>query len=111
MVQLPPSLVDERGIIRKALTLLPQQLKGRFLEVLAELEDESCYRYQRFFKSKLKRIKGTKIPLYCVGIDEAERWKLYLYYQEGKLYLQDIICPVAKANKDSLDIIAELNDF
>ncbi|MBD2485063.1 MULTISPECIES: hypothetical protein [Planktothrix] len=111
MVQLSPSLVDERGIIRKALTLLPPQLRGRFLEVLAELQDESCYRYQRFFKTKLKRIKGIQIPLYCARIDDAERWKLYLYYQEGKLYLQDIICPLPKANKDSLDIIAELNDF
>lgn len=111
MVQLSPSLVDERGIIRKALTLLPPQLRGRFLEVLAELEDESCYRYQRFMKTKLKRIKGTQIPLYCARIDDAERWKLYLYYQDGKLYLQDIIYPLPKANKDSLDIIAELNDF
>jgi hypothetical protein len=111
MLQSPPSLVDERGIINKALKLLPLQLRGRFLEVLAELQDESCYRYQRFYKTKLKRIKGTQIPLYCARIDEADLWKLYLYYQDGNLYLQDIIHPVSKANKDSLDIIAELNDF
>ncbi len=111
MLKPPPPLIDERGIIHKALKLLPNQLRGRFLEVLAELQDESCYRYQRFHKTKLKRIKGTQIPLYCAKIDDAERWKLYLYYQEGKLYLQDIIYPVAKPHKDSLDIIAELNDF
>ena len=29
----------------------------------------------------------------------------------GKLYLENIIHPIPKANKDSLDIIAELNDF
>lgn len=113
MLQSPPSLIDEQGIIRKALKLLPPQLRGRFLEVLAELQDESCYRYQRFYKTRLKRIKGTKVPLYCARIDDTERWKLYLSYQEGKLYLEDIIHPIPKANKDkdSLDIIAELNDF
>jgi hypothetical protein len=113
MLQSPPSLIDECGIIRKALKLLPLPLRGRFLEVLAELQDESCYRYKRFYKTKLKRIKGTEIPLYCAKIDDAERWKLYVSYQEGKLYLEDIIHPVYKANqdKDSLDIIAELNDF
>lgn len=113
MLQSPPSLIDEQGIIRQALKLLPLPLRGRFLEVLAELQDESCYRYKQFYKTKLKRIKGTEIPLYCAKIDDAERWKLYLSYQEGKLYLEDIIHPVPKANqdKDSLDIIAELNDF
>ncbi|HEY9865792.1 MAG TPA: hypothetical protein V6D21_16600 [Candidatus Obscuribacterales bacterium] len=113
MLQSLPALIDERGIIRKALKLLPVPLRGRFLEVLAELQDESCYRYQRFYKTKLKRIKGTQIPLYCAKIDDAENWKLYISYQEGKLYLEDIIHPVYKDNKDkdSLDIIAELNDF
>lgn len=35
MLQSPPSLIDERGIIRKALKLLPLQLRGRFLEVFS----------------------------------------------------------------------------
>lgn len=105
------SLIDERGVIRQALTVLPASLRGRFVEILAELEDVSCYQKKQFPKTKLKRIKGTKVPIYCANIDDLAKWQLYLYYQDGKLYLQEIRHPFGKEKKDSLDLIAELNDF
>ena len=107
----PLSLVDECGVIRQALTMLPSQLWGRFLEILAELEDINCYQKRQFPKTKLQRIKGTTVPMYCAKIDDLAKWQLYLYYQEGKLYLKEIRHPVKKEKKDSLDLIAELNDF
>lgn len=107
----PLSLVDECGVIRQALTMLPPQLWGRFLEVLAEIEDISCHQKRQFPKTKLKRIKGTKAPIYCANIDDLAKWQLYFYYQEGKLYLKEIRHPLAKEKKDSLDLIAEVNDF
>ena len=107
----PLSLVDECGVIRQTLNVLPPQLWGRFLEILAELEDISCHQTRQFPKTKLQRIKGTTIPIYCANIDNLAKWQLYLYYQEGKLYLKEIRHPLGKEKKDSLDLIAELNDF
>lgn len=107
----PLSLIDERGVIRQVLSVLPTELWGRFVEILAELEDVSCYQNRQFPKTKLKRIKGTKIPIYCANIDDLAKWQLYLYYQDGKLYLQEIRHPLGREKKDSLDLIAERNDF
>lgn len=110
MVQ-PQSLLDCHGIIRKVLKTLPETQKLRFLQVLAELEDPECYHEKLFPISKLKRVKGVKLPVYTVDLDSISKWQIYVLYQEGQLILYELHQTPPKAVKSSLDIIAEVNDF
>jgi hypothetical protein len=106
-----PAIIDHSGIIHRGFQALPDELKLRFLAILAELENPDCYQKKRFPQANLKRVLGTQLPLYTANIDVRGDWKLYLYYAEGKLYLKELTCYQKTPSSDSLSEIIELNEF
>ncbi|MEB3278768.1 MAG: hypothetical protein VKK42_07565 [Lyngbya sp.] len=106
-----PSIVDSSGIIHRAYKALPDELKLRFLAILAELENQDCYLKKRFPQANLKRVLGTELPVYTANIDSLGEWKIYLYYAEGKLYLKDLTCSQVTQAKDNLSKIGNVNEF
>jgi hypothetical protein len=63
-------LYDEYGIIREACKILPQEYWTKFLEILAELEDNECHKQRNFPKTSLHKIKGYQEPVYRAYIDK-----------------------------------------
>lgn len=85
-------LVDAWGVIYEAQHTLPSaELKLRFLEALAELEDQECHRTRKFPKTRLHRVVGYKEPVYRADIDKISGWRLHLQYEKGEIHLKDII--------------------
>jgi hypothetical protein len=84
-------LYDEYGIIREAVKILPQELWHKFLEALAELEDNECHRQRQFPKTQLHKITGYEEPVYRAYIDKISGWRLHLMYENNAIYLKDII--------------------
>ena len=109
----PPSIIDNSGIIRRAYQSLPDELKPRFLTILAELENPDCYQKKRFPQAYLKRVLGTQLPIYTANIDSPGEWKIYLHYAGGKLYLKDLICSQTHKTspRDNLSKIGNVNEF
>ena len=86
------AILDKNGVIRKAAKVLPtESLKIKFLEALAELEDNECHRTQTFPKTRLHRIKGIKEAIYRADIDKLSGWRIHVQYVDGVLYLNDVI--------------------
>ncbi|WP_413166574.1 hypothetical protein ACL6C3_07660 [Capilliphycus salinus ALCB114379] len=110
-----PSIVDSSGIIYRAYKALPNELKLRFLAILAELENEHCYLKKRFPQGKLKRVLGTEIPVYTANIDPKGEWKIYLHYADGKLYLTDLVgsqpAVSKEISKENLSPVGSFNEF
>ncbi|MDS3859820.1 hypothetical protein RIF25_03260 [Thermosynechococcaceae cyanobacterium BACA0444] len=95
---------DEYGIIYQVMRILPSdQLKIRFVEALAELEDHECHRKRTFPKTRLHKIKGIKQAIYRADIDKISGWRIHIQYLNGKNYLKDII--EGQKHDDVLDII------
>ncbi len=90
MPQIKP-IIDEYGIINKAVKILPENLKISFLEALAELEDNECYRKKEFPKTRLHRVTGIEEAVYRADIDKISGWRIHVQYKDGKLCLKDII--------------------
>jgi len=111
MISQVPRLVDDRGVIRQACKMLPEALKLKFLEALAELQDPESYQKKYFPVSRLKRVKGTRLNIYTLDIEPTSKWLFYLQYYEGNLYLRELVKPTNNGPKTSLDMIAEVNDF
>ena len=79
-------LFDAWGVIYDAAKRLPgEQLKLRFLEALAELEDHECHRTRNFPKTRLHRVIGYKEPVYRADIDKISGWRLHLQYEDGQI--------------------------
>lgn len=86
------ALVDEFGVIRKALSILPSdKLKIAFLEGLAELEDNEAHRTQSFPKTRLHKVEGVKQAIYRADVDKISGWRLHVQYQDGAIHLKDVI--------------------
>ena len=85
-------LFDEWGVIYAAVKNLPSdELKLRFLEALAELEDHDCYRTRSFPKTRLHRVVGYKEPVYRADVDKISGWRLHVQYDDGQVHLKDLI--------------------
>lgn len=79
------TLCDEYGIIYQAMRILPNdQLKIRFLQALAELEDHECHRKRTFPKTRLHKIKGIKQAIYRADINKISGWRIHIQYLNGK---------------------------
>jgi hypothetical protein len=91
MAELKP-LLDEYGIIHEALKKLPDdKLKLKFLESLAELEDNECHRHRQFPKTRLHRVRGVKQAIYRADVTKISGWRIHLQYVNGKIVLKDVI--------------------
>lgn len=85
-------LVDEFGVIREALSILPtDRLKVAFLEALAELEDNEAHRTRSFPKTRLHKVVNVREAVYRADIDKISGWRLHVQYEEGAIHLKDVI--------------------
>lgn len=86
-------LLDEFGIIHEGNKILPDEFKIKFLEALAELEDNECHKKRTFPKTRLHRVTGIEQAIYRADIDKISGWRIHLQYekQNGYLILKDII--------------------
>ncbi|WP_198170214.1 hypothetical protein [Mucilaginibacter arboris] len=64
-------LLDAYGIIYEANKILPSdELKIKFLEALAELEDNKAHKVHQFPKTRLHKVVGVKQSIYRADIDK-----------------------------------------
>lgn len=85
-------LLDAFGVIREANKILPSiDLKIKFLEALAELEDNNAHRNSQFPKTRLHKVKGIKQTIYRADIDKMSGWRLHVQYLDQQLHLKDVI--------------------
>jgi len=86
-------LLDEYGIILEGTQILPKEFKMKFLEALAELEDNSCHKKRNFSKTRLHKITGITQAIYRADIDKISGWRIHVQYNKPNEYLvlKDII--------------------
>lgn len=103
-------LVDEFGVIRKGNKIVPDRLKHKLLEALAELEDNECHRTKTFPKTRLHRVVGVDKAIYRGDIDKISGWRIHVQYnkRDDSLILNDII--EGKKHDDVLKIIKTKKD-
>ena len=86
------TLLDEYGIIHEANKILPgNNLKLKFLEALAELEDNAAHKTSTFPKTRLHKVSGIKQKIYRADIDKISGWCIHVQYADVQLHLKDII--------------------
>lgn len=86
------ALLDEFGVIFEANKILPSaDLKVKFLEALAELEDNNAHKIRQFPKTRLHKVVGVKQTIYRGDIDKISGWRLHVQYADKQLHLKDII--------------------
>ncbi len=99
------ALVDEYGVIYHAVKIIPNdELKIKFLEALAELEDNETHRTLSFPKTRLHKISGMKQAIYRADIDKVSGWRIHLQYKHNQIHLKDII--EGQKHDDVMRIIA-----
>ena len=85
-------LLDEYGVIHEANKILPDVLhKVKFLESLAELEDNQAHRTRTFPKTRLHKVEGIKQKIYRADIDKMSGWRMHIQYIDNAIHLKDII--------------------
>jgi hypothetical protein len=85
-------LLDEFGVIFEANKILPSvNLKVKFLEALAELEDNNAHKIRQFPKTRLHKVLGVKQTVYRADIDKISGWRLHVQLVNGQLHLKDVI--------------------
>jgi hypothetical protein len=91
MAEIKP-LLDEYGIIHEASKLLPDDLhKIKFLESLAELEDNEAHKTRIFPRTRLHKVEGIKQKIYRADIVKISGWRVHVQYVDGQIHLKDII--------------------
>ncbi|RYE33603.1 MAG: hypothetical protein EOP42_08115 [Sphingobacteriaceae bacterium] len=86
------ALLDAFGVIREANKILPSiDSKLKFLEALAELEDNNAHKNSLFPKIRLHKVKGIKQTIYRADIDKMSGWRLHVQYINQQLHLKDVI--------------------
>ncbi len=105
------ALLDEFGVIHEASKILPDENhRLRFVEALAELEDNECHRTRSFPKTELHKVVGVKQAIYRAYIDKTSGWRLHVQYDQDshQLRLKDVVpgqlhdavTEIIKAKKD-----------
>ena len=85
-------LLDGFGVIYEANHILPStDLKVKFLEALAELEDNNAHKTRQFPKTRLHKVVGVKQTVYRADIDKISGWRLHVQYIDKQLHLKDVI--------------------
>jgi hypothetical protein len=86
------ALLDEFEVIFEASKTLPSvDLKVKFIEALAELEDNNAHKTRQFPKTRLHKVVGVKQTIYRGDIDKISGWRLHVQYVDKQLHLKDII--------------------
>lgn len=86
-------MVDDHGTIYNCNKKLPEELKPKFIEVLAELQDNECHANRQFPKSQLHKVEGVK-NVYRAYIDKVSGWRIHVQYGDDKrLHLCEILEP------------------
>src|ERR1700679_254809 len=90
MAEIKP-LLDEYGVINEANKILPDDLhKKKFLESLAELEDNLAHKSRTFPKTRLHKVEGIKQKIYRADIDKISGWRLHIHNVENQIHLKYI---------------------
>ena len=86
------TLLDEYGVIYEASKILPStELKGKFIDALAELEDNNAHKTRQFPKTRLHKVVGVKQTIYRADIDKISGWRIHVQYINSQLHLKDVI--------------------
>lgn len=86
------TLLDEYGIIHEANKILPDNNhKVKFLESLAELEDNQAHKTRTFPKTRLHKVEGIKQKICRADIGKISGWRIHIQYMDNQLHLKDII--------------------
>lgn len=86
------ALLDAFGVIREANKILPSDnLKLKFIEALAELEDNNAHKNRQFPKTRLHKVVGVKQSIYRADIDKISRQRLHVQYVNQQLHLKDVV--------------------
>ena len=85
------ALSDEYGVINEASKVLPDNLKIKFLDALAELEDNNAHKTRQFPKTRLHKVVGVKQSIYRGDIDKISGWRIHVQYLNNVLHLKDIV--------------------
>lgn len=86
------TLLDEYGVIHSACKMLPSDgFKLKFLEALAELEDNTAHKNKQFPKTRLHKVVGIRQSIYRADIDKISGWRIHVQYIDKQLHLKDII--------------------
>jgi hypothetical protein len=97
-------LLDEYGVIHEASKILSsEKLKIKFLEALAELEDNTAHKKRQFPKTRLHKVVGVKQSVYRADIDKISGWRIHVQYIDKQLHLKDII--EGQGHDDAIKII------
>ncbi|TNJ35969.1 hypothetical protein FGF66_12310 [Chlorobaculum thiosulfatiphilum] len=99
------SILDEFGVIYDAQKTLPDERhRIKFLEALAELENNECHKKRDFPVTQLHKVTGIKQAVYRGYVDKISGWRLHVQYSsDGVLHLKDLI-PGSK-HDDVVDVI------
>jgi len=91
MAEIKP-LLDEYGVIHEANKILPDIVhKIKFLESLADLEDNKAHKTRTFPRTRLHKIEGIKQKIYRADIDKISGWRIHIQYLDNQIHLKDII--------------------
>jgi hypothetical protein len=105
------ALFDKYGIIHEAEKVLPDKKhRVKFLEALAELEDNSCHINRSFPKTRLHKIKGYKQAVYRADIDKTSGWRFHIQYHKKtyELHLKDVVN--GQLHDDTIKVIKSKKD-
>jgi hypothetical protein len=103
------ALLDEFGVIFEANKILPSvALKIKFIEALAELEDNNAHKIRQFPKTRLHKVVGVKQTIYRGDIDKISGWRLHVQYVDKQLHLKDIID--GQLHDDTIRVIQSKKD-
>lgn len=85
-------IVDDKGVIRKAKKVLPEELCKDLVEALAELEDNEAHRTRKFPKTRLHNVEGAK-GVYRADIEKISGWRIHLMYgkDDQRIHLCDVL--------------------
>lgn len=87
------SILDEFGVIFGAQKNLPDKKhRLKFLEALAELENNECHKKREFPVTRLHKVTGVKQAVYRADVDKISGWRVHVQYSsDGVLHLKDLI--------------------
>ena len=79
-------LKDDNGVLAQTKDLLPAELYEDLLTTLIELENNECYKNQKWPHCQLHKInvgKKIKAPVYECYINKVSGWRFQVQYAEG----------------------------
>ncbi len=87
------SIFDKYGVIFDAQKILPDEKhRLKFLEALAELENNECHKSRVFPVTRLHKVTGVKQAVYRADVDKISGWRVHVKYSsDGVLHLIDLI--------------------